>query len=207
MKIKLVYPKIPDALDCPLKQCVAFEKLDGTNLHFVWSPEVNKFTDFGTRRDRFPYSDVGFIQFHQAHPGMEGLKKVIERDILPISTYLSGECVVFAEFIGANSFAGTHQPKDEKKLVIFDVEWNGRLIPPADFIQYYGDLSIPKSIFQGKFTGQLFMDVRNGKYDVKEGVVVKGMVDGQVHMVKIKTQAYLDKLKEKFKDDWKEYGE
>lgn len=206
MKTKLVYPKIPDALDCPLKQCVAFEKIDGTNLHFVWSPE-NGFHSFGTRRDRFDYSDAGIAQFHQAHPGMDGLEKAIQRDIVPMSSYLSGRSIVFAEFVGDNSFAGSHQPKDEKRLIIFDVEWNGAMMPPEEFIRCFGNLSTPKIVYQGKFTGQLFMDVRNGKYNVKEGVVVKGVANKQVYMAKIKTQAYLDKLKETFKDNWKEYGE
>ena len=36
----LVYPKIPDSKNCPHEQCVAFEKYDGTNLHWVWEVEL-----------------------------------------------------------------------------------------------------------------------------------------------------------------------
>jgi hypothetical protein len=62
-------------------------------------------------------------------------------------------------------------------------------------------------VYQGKFSGQLFVDVRKGKYNVAEGVVVKGIFSGQVYMAKIKTEVYLDRLKKEFKDNWKEYWE
>src|SRR5208283_3078865 len=131
MKIKLAYPKIPNTLDCPLKQCIAFEKIDGTCMAFYLSPQEG-IQAFGTRRDRFPYNHGGLIQFHQAHPGLNGLEKAIERDILPIHTgrYLSGQTTVFAELDGPNSFAGSHHPKDDKRLVIFDMEENGVMLPP-----------------------------------------------------------------------------
>src|SRR6185436_13232387 len=32
----LHYPKIPGSKDAPDGRCVAFEKLDGTNLHWCW---------------------------------------------------------------------------------------------------------------------------------------------------------------------------
>jgi len=51
------------------------------------------------------------------------------------------------------------------------------------------------------------VDARKGKFDVKEGIVVKGMVGGQVYMAKIKTEAYLERLRKDFKDDWKKYWE
>mgnify|MGYP003348784253 CR=1 FL=1 len=46
-----------------------------------------------------------------------------------------------------------------------------------------------------------------GKYNVKEGVVCKGQIDGRVWMVKIKTDAYMHRLKEAFADDWESYWE
>jgi hypothetical protein len=44
---ELYYPKIPDSKDCPLEQCIAFEKYDGTNLHWTWN---GVWTGFGPRR-------------------------------------------------------------------------------------------------------------------------------------------------------------
>lgn len=212
MKIKLTYPKIPDALHCPLKSCYAFEKIDGTNIHWVWNSEFG-FHDFGTRRDRFLNSDAGWVQFYQAHPELDGLKEVFRKieptlnDFLIQNYYGTEEIIIFTEFYGANSFAGGHEPKDEKKLTLFDVQINGKMLPPDQFIKQFGPFGIPKVVFQGKFTGQLFVDVRNSKYPVQEGVVVKGMADGKVYMAKIKTNAYLQKLKDQFKNNWQEYWE
>lgn len=212
MKIKLTYPKIPDALHCPLKSCFAFEKIDGTNIHWVWNSEFG-FHDFGTRRDRFINSDAGWVQFHQAHPRMDGLKEAFQKIQEPLGAFLSQqypnvvEVIIFTEFHGANSFAGMHEPKDEKKLTIFDVQVDGEMLAPEQFIKLFGAFDIPKVLFEGKFTGQLFVDVRNGKYPVKEGVVVKGVVYNEIYMAKIKTDAYCKKLMETFKGNWTEYWE
>ena len=111
------------------------------------------------------------------------------------------------ELYGEHSFAGQHAPKDKKKVALFDVMVDGAFLPPDQFIQFFQPFNIPKVVFQGKFSGQLFVDVRNGKYPVSEGVVVKGVVGGQVYMAKIKTEAYLQKLKDKFQDNWKNYWE
>lgn len=215
MKIKLAYPKIPDTLDCPLKQCVAFEKLDGTNIHFVINN--GRLTGFGTRRDRFPTGPEGEQSFCQIHPE---LSAVLDNDVdflISFDEFIkatpkyndANEVILFMEWYGPKSFAGTHKPNDNCLLYLIDAQINGRMLPPeeflADFVGFENE--IPKVVFKGKFTGQLFVDVRNGKYDVKEGVVVKGIVDDQVYMAKIKTQKYLDKLKESFGDKWKEYGE
>ena len=51
-------------------------------------------------------------------------------------------------------------------------------------------------------------NVREGNYNVNEGVICKGVLkDGQIWMAKIKTKAYMNKLKESFKDKWKDYWE
>ena len=128
-------------------------------------------------------------------------------DFLTKNYYGTKEVIIFTEFHGPHSFAGTHNPKEEKKLTLFDVQIDGRLLPPEQFIKLFEPFGIPKVVFQGKFSGQLFMDVRNGKHPVQEGIVVKGVVNGQVYMAKIKTNAYLEQLKTKFKDNWKEYWE
>ncbi len=213
MKTKLVYPKIPDTLGCPLKQCVAFEKYDGTNIHWTFQP-LYGWLDFGTRRDRFAINNGGVRQFEQAHPELAGVDKLWDQDsklelfLMDNPKYNSAkEIIVFTEYFGPNSFAGQHRPKDAMQLVIFDIQVDGKIIPPEQFIEDFTQFNIAKIVFQGKFSGQLFVDVRKGKYDVKEGVVIKGSVGDQVYMAKIKTEAYMDRLKNEFKDNWKEYWE
>lgn len=219
MKISLAYPKIPDGRNCPLKKCIAFEKYDGTNLHWSWDKLLG-FHSFGTRRDSFTFDAQGIIDFNLAHPGLECASKyfqaVLEPDLIAIlqPNNIYTEAVVFTEFYGPNSFAGTHSIEDAKnsnqKLVIIDVSFNGKIIPPYQLIadiEEWGNLEIAKVIYRGKYTGQFVEDVRKGKYPVNEGVVVKGVVDGQVYMTKIKTDVYMKRLKTEFKDNWKDYWE
>lgn len=217
MKIKLTYPKIPDTLDCPLKQCVAFEKYDGTNMH--WDFKKYEFVSFGTRRDSFPFNKDGFKSFAQAHPELEDAPRIFNRSLADfLFEYHSGmTATLFTEYVGPNSFAGQHKPKDKMRHVIIDVMKGDKFLPPDKFLDMFesqwatdngwSTLDYAKPVFKGKFTGQLFIDVRKGKYDVKEGVVVKGVVGGEVYMAKIKTEAYLEKLKTEFKDKWKDYWE
>lgn len=213
MKIKLAYPKISDTLGCPLKQCVGFEKYDGTNIHWTFVPEEG-WQEYGTRRDRLWINTSGISEFERAHPELSGIHKLWDQDGKLENFFNSNpnyngakKIIVFTEYFGPNSFAGSHDPKDDKQLVILDVQVDGVMAPPEQFIQLFKAFPIARVIYQGKFTGQLFKDVRAGKYDVKEGIVVKGVTNGQVYMAKIKTQKYLDKLKNKFGDKWKEYGE
>lgn len=213
MKIPLAYPKIPDGANCPLKQCIAFEKLDGTNLHWVWD---NGWVSFGTRRHRYSLDKSGIDFFKKEHPELDeesGPCKYFNWEIVPGSDSLFDrhkikKAVLFTEWCGFQSFAGQHNPNDPTKILVpFDLEVDGKMMPPVSFINLFQGYRIPKIVFRGKYTGQFVEDVRNGKYPVKEGVVVKGMVKDQVYMTKIKTNDYMEKLKDKFQDSWQDYWE
>jgi hypothetical protein len=63
-------------------------------------------------------------------------------------------------------------------------------------------------VYQGRFTGNLTEDVRAGKYPVAEGVVIKGGSGGaDVWMAKVKTNAYLERLRQAFGENWEDYWE
>ena len=211
MKIPLAYAKIPDTSNCPLKQCMAFEKYDGTNIHWVFVPQYG-WTDFGTRRDTFPLTTVGIQQFEQAHPELTGVTTLWDQDH-KLERHLSAtyshakDIVVFTEYVGPNSFAGMHQPQDTMELVLFDVQVDGKLLFPEHFVKSFSSFKVARVVFNGKYTGQLFVDVREGKFGVKEGVVLKGVANNEVYMAKIKTNAYLKRLKDTFGDGWHEYWE
>src|SRR4051812_48734127 len=66
----LHYPKIPSSEGCPGGKCFAFEKIDGTNLHFDWDRDFG-WHAFGTRRDVFNLTPDGIAAFNAAHPGLE----------------------------------------------------------------------------------------------------------------------------------------
>lgn len=216
MKIPLIYPKIPSPQNCPLKQCIAFEKLDGTNIHWKYTPNVG-WTHFGTRRTEFTLDSDGVSDFRNTHPELVDAPDIFLKSFTWIVNNPPQEIILFTEFLGANSFAGTHLLNEQHKLVLFDALSGGKIMNPSDFLNafctfnppelYEDGFDLPKIVYKGKYTGQFVEDVRNGKYNVNEGVVVKGVVNGEVYMTKIKTNAYMEKLKNKFEDKWKDYWE
>ena len=211
MKVPLVYPKIPSPVNCPLKQCIAFEKLDGTNISFYWDSNL-KYHSFGTRRDKFKIKNIE--EFKLRHLGLDvdplQFDPDWEIDRILRDNYYYNNIIVFTEFLGENSFAGQHNVLDKKQFVLIDIMVDNQIIDPNKFIYLFKDLKdvvVPKVIYKGKYTGQFVEDVRNGKYKVNEGVVVKGVVKGEVYMTKIKTNAYMELLKNKFQDKWQDYWE
>jgi hypothetical protein len=105
--------------------------------------------------------------------------------------------LIFTEFCGPNSLAGGHDPNDEHELIIIDVMLNGRLMSPELFTNVFYNFRTAEVIYRGKYSGQFAEDIRKGKYNVNEGAVVKGVVDGQVFMTKIKTKDYLKRLEKR----------
>ena len=117
------------------------------------------------------------------------------------------EFIVYAEFLGPNSFAGKHKPDDIKDLIIFDVNVHKKgFISPGDFIELFGRLDIPKLIYEGVLTKQFVENIRQNT-ELSEGVVIKGGTGHHIWRRKVKTLAYLDKLKKSFGDNWKQYWE
>lgn len=205
---------MPGSGAAPLERCTAFEKYDGTNLHWVWECELG-WHAFGTRRDRFDLDETGIAEFSEAHPGLEeAAPRFIESLAKPLAAvfqsqgfYDSNEIIVFTEFFGPNSFAGKHKSSDDKTLVLFDVQVSDGFLAPDIFVNDFKTLPIARVVYQGKLTGKFAVDVQEGRFDVTEGVVCKGGATGSVWMVKIKTNAYRRRLKESFAGDWENYWE
>ncbi len=81
-------------------------------------------------------------------------------------------------------------------------------ISPSQFVNDFQHLEIARVVYRGKLTGKFTEDVRSGKYNVDEGVICKGGNGGDdLWMVKIKTNAYMSKLKQAFADRWEDYWE
>ncbi|MDZ8138299.1 MAG: RNA ligase family protein [Nostoc sp. DedQUE04] len=214
-RIQLAYPKILGSKNYPSSCCIAFDKYDGTNLHWVWEVELGWY-GFGTRRDRFDLDERGIAEFNAAHPGLEEASNLFQKLFAtPLDklfrenpAYNSPEITVFTEFFGANSFAGMHKPEESKQLILFDVETNRGMIPPEQFVQDFSNLAIARVVYRGKLTGQFVEDVRAGKYGLAEGVVCKGGSNSaDLWMIKIKTNAYMKKLQQAFQNDWENYWE
>lgn len=210
-------PKIPGPSGAKLGRCVAFEKLDGTNVHFDYERDFG-WHAFGTRRDSFDLTPEGEARFAARHAHLAAVPAVFRATLaVGLEAVFRGHpdyaefasFRAFAEFLGPNSFAGLHRADDPKRLVLFDVliEPFG-LVGPRQFAADFGHLPSAKAVYEGKFTGQFVLDVRAGKYASGEGVVVKGGSGGaDLWMAKVKTEAYLGRLRAAFAERWEEYWE
>ncbi|MFO0941307.1 MAG: RNA ligase family protein [Pirellulales bacterium] len=214
-RTQLVYPKMPASNAAPLGPCIAFEKCDGTNIHWCWDSSLGWYA-FGTRRDRFDLDEGGIADFNRAHLGLEQcvaiflttLEQSLSKRLRELNYYNCEQLIVFTEFLGEQSFAGKHLATDTKRLVIIDLQTSNGFLAPESFVRDLDGLPIARVVYRGKLTGKFADDVREGRYAVNEGVVCKGETDGSVWMAKIKTNgAYKIRLKEAFKDNWEEFWE
>lgn len=110
------YPSIPGLSKAPLgKKGIAFYKYDGSNLRWEWSRKRG-FYKTGTRTELLdPTNPIlgGAVElFHDLYAkSISEVLKDIEKE----------RAVVFTEYFGPSSFAGTHVPGDKMELKLFDV--------------------------------------------------------------------------------------
>ena len=125
------------------------------------------------------------------------------------------EATAYFEILGPHSFAGLHDPEtlgvpanEPLCVVLIDVNLHKRGFVSADeFIDHFGHLGIPRVVHRGELTREFIEDVRADTFGTGEGVVCKG---GEGHgrwMAKVKTDAYLQRLRAFFHDDWRRYWE
>lgn len=168
-----------------------FDKIDGSNLRFEWSRK-NGWYKFGTRTRLFDVSDpdfgVAIPIFHNTLA--EKLEKIAKDNKWE-------RIIAFTEFWGPNSFAGKHDPQDEKKLTLIDVNVHKKgIISARDFLKLFSHLEIPNYLGQVNWTRGFVERVRNGEIaDITfEGVVGKAGDGHHIIMRKAKTQAWIDKV-------------
>lgn len=204
------YPSIPGAFPNN-QECIGFYKLDGSSLRFEFSRKQGWYK-FGTRRRLFDKSDPDFgcaidlFLNKYAQP----LEQIIVDNFKKPDSFIA-----YCEFLGPHSFAGIHTPEflgvdnnDPKDVILFDVNVHKKgFISPENFLKLFSTLHVPEVVYRGKFTEEFVKDVREGKYPVVEGVVVKGGENHSLWMNKIKTFDYLKKLQEKFGVGYKDYWE
>jgi hypothetical protein len=198
------YPEIPGAKRAPLgKPCIAQYKYDGSNLRWEWSRKRG-WHKFGTRTELF---HPNHPLWGQSIPLFEAIKDDIVRRVKESDWTLRGieRITAFTEFFGPSSFAGTHNEEEPKELRLFDVYlFKKGMMPVKWFVDNFGDAPYAaQTIYRGNLNKEFIEDVRNGKYPVWEGVVAKG----EDFRVKIKTAAYIAKLKEVYGNRWENFGE
>jgi hypothetical protein len=189
------YPSIPTEIDRQWSYHV-FDKLDGSNLRAEWNPKRG-FYKFGTRT-RLLGSDQPTLMpaqdLFQAKYAAELSRRFRDRRC--------PRALAFFEFVGPNSFAGSHtDPVAAMDVVLFDVAIHQKgLLPPTDFLGLAQGLATPRLLFQGPITEAFIESVRDGTCPgiTEEGVVGKGPYQstwGGPIQFKIKTRRWLDRLK------------
>lgn len=207
------YPHILGPNKAPHLPCVAFYKYDGSNLRFEWTYKSG-WGKAGTRHRLFDISDP---EFGPAIPlFMNKYGYALEKIFMESKVYRgTKQATVYCEYFGPHSFAGQHDPiklgvesNDPKDVVLFDVNIHKKgFVGPRDFIRNFGHLPIAQVIYEGNLNEEFIRDVKEGKYPVFEGVVCKGGEGHKLWFRKIKTLAYLDKLKAMYQNEWSKYWE
>ena len=192
------YPSIPSKVNGEL-DIYAFEKLDGSNIRVEWNPKSG-FSKFGTRRRLLSEND--------AHLGkaITLFKRDWEAKLPKIFARQRWHhnVVLFFEFFGDKSFAGYHYDEDNHQLVLIDVNVHKKgLIPPREFLDAFEGLPIPKVLYRGRCNATFIESVRSSTLEGMpfEGVVCKASHPKKgVVMFKVKSLAWLNKVKEKYGD-------
>ena len=193
----------------------AFDKLDGSNLRFEWTQKDSKknnnygFIKFGTRNQIIGPNDEQWGE--GIHIFMEKYGPELDKIFRTNKQFRNSKKITsYAEFYGENSFAGWHDPKEKGKmqLTLFDVDvYQKGFMKPREFVKLFQKFGIPEIIFEGEYNKTLVENVKNNIYNLKEGVVVKGIRltkrknTENVWMVKIKTNEWLQKIKGIYGED------
>lgn len=216
----LQYPSILGVKKMPLGMpCIAFYKYDGSNLRFEWSPKKG-WHKYGSRTqmiDRKNETFGGAIELFHDTMGSTIIERI--EQVNPKQFKSLERLTVFAEFYGENSFAGNHEPTDEKKLSLFDVFlFKKGFLTPAQFVQHFEDLDwAAKVVYKGPLNKEFIERIRYNTLEdnpLIEGVICKGISEkidfktqNNIWMTKIKTYGYLNKLKKIYEDKWENYAE
>lgn len=181
----------------------AFDKLDGSNMRAEWNSKKG-FYKFGTRTQLI---DEKTLPFGRAIPL---IKEKFEEDLtLVFEERKWKDAICFFEYHGPSSFAGNHNFDEKMTVTLIDVNpYKQGLLPPTEFIECFKHLDIPKVCYEGHVNTELFDKVKQStlKGMTFEGVVCKGANDKLTKapiMFKIKSKAWLDKLREYCKGDEK----
>lgn len=188
------YPSISTKLE--RTKVVMFDKLDGSNIRAEWSKKKG-FYKFGSRNRLID----------NKHPMLgEAVDIILEKHQERLAAIFSKKkwerVVVFFEFHGESSFAGSHEMNEEHQVTLIDVNVYKRgMVEPLHFIELFEDVGIPKVLYKGVLTEDLVTSVKNGTLEdmTFEGVVCKyhNKKNKIVRMFKIKNRKWIDRLKEK----------
>lgn len=174
-----------------------FDKLDGSNLRFEWSRKRGWYK-FGTRQRMFDETDDVF------GPAIPIFNETLADQIEKIARDKRWDrLVVFAEYHGPSSFAGTHDPDDKMVLSLIDASVHKQgMMGPREYLDTFEGLPQAAFLGQRNWTRGFIDEVRQGLID---GITFEGVVgksgsgrDHNLVMAKAKTEAWIKRVREKF---------
>lgn len=176
-----------------------FDKSDGSQIRAEWNNK-NGFYKFGTRHQLINEQTETWGKV------IPLIRQKYERDLSNKFRELGYQSAIcFFEFYGPSSFAGNHNFNESMDVVLFDLmPHKQNLLPPKKFFNDFGHLHIPSLIYQDKLTEEIIEQIRSLELPniSFEGVVCKGLsFDNDLVMFKIKTNAWLNKLRHHCKDN------
>lgn len=193
-----IYPTIGTSVfDTPI---IAFDKIDGSNIRAEWTRK-NSFTKFGSRRRLLDPSEpvLGEAVELIMNTYADSLDRIFRKERYEKAT-------AFFEFNGEHSFAGSHE-SEQHQVTLLDIHrYKQGIITPREFLRTFGrKVRTANVLYEGKANQPFIESVRNSLLSgmTFEGVVCKGGIDSRNRLIvfKIKSRAWLTKLKTKCGDD------
>jgi hypothetical protein len=192
------YPSMPRYKDISIgnNTITAFAKLDGSNIRVEFEPKKG-FTKFGSRTklidEQTPIlgKAISLIKPYESicSEVFKGQKRVM----------------LYWEFYGPKSFAGQHDPNDDHRVALLDVElFQKGFLTPSDFVSKLdGKLPLAPVLYRGVMSPEFVLSVQKGTLEgmPEEGVVCKYVQRDQVHRFKLKSDTWIQKVKAKFGDN------
>lgn len=181
------------------KNVYVFDKLDGSNLRFEWSKKRG-WHKYGTRKRLFDETDQVFGKAVSIFHGTlaKELDYVIRRERWQ-------HVVAFTEFHGPRSFAGQHHPGDDHVVSLIDIAVDKKgILDPREYLRKV----YPNVSYRAEWLGrmgwneELVRVVHDGEWKkiTSEGIVGKYMDGKRLMMLKAKTKAWKDKVKDLYGD-------
>lgn len=187
------YPSIPTKIDFN-KEYIAFDKLDGSNIRAEWSKKKG-FYKFGSRTQLLSETQT------MLYPSIEIIRDKYEEEITKKCLELEYERVVcFFEYLGPNSFAGSHtDPIESMDAILIDLNpYKKGILPPEEFLKITQNMDTPRVLYRGTVDEDFIEKVRDNRLLglSGEGVVLKAIGEKHHTMAKVKTREWLDRLRE-----------
>lgn len=187
------YPSIDSRIRDDLDVFV-FDKIDGSNIRAEWSAKRSEFYKFGSKNRLIDATDPILGR------SIELIKRKYEKQLSAVFLRKKYESVIcFFEFFGPKSFAGQHHEDDKHDVILFDIApYKKGILPPKELfalLEQDDQIEFAPLLFKGHITPPIESMIRESKLP---GMTFEGVVCKSDHqMFKIKSHAWLQKLKDK----------